>query len=61
MDRAYNDFERLNRFDEACVNFYRRSHLPIVLASDIADKPMEVPWWENRALRLTTSRGAQKF
>ena len=45
---------------EVRVDFHRRSHLPIVLASDIADQPIEIPWWENRALRLTTSRGAQK-
>src|ERR1700680_4352796 len=34
------------------VRFHRRAHLPIVLASGLIDKPVAVPWWNGRALRL---------
>jgi hypothetical protein len=34
------------------VRFHRRAHLPIVLASGLFDKPVTVPWWNDRALRL---------
>jgi hypothetical protein len=34
------------------VKFHRRSHLPIVLASGLFDKPVNVPWWGDRPLRL---------
>ena len=37
---------------EVRVKFYRRAHLPIVLASGLFDKPVEVPWWDGRLLRL---------
>ena len=37
---------------EITVRFHRRSHLPIVLASGLIDKPVAVPWWNGRALRL---------
>jgi hypothetical protein len=37
---------------EVTVRFHRRSHLPIVLASGLIDKPVAVPWWNGRALRL---------
>ena len=37
---------------EIRVRFHRRSHLPIVLASGLIDKPVAVPWWNGRALRL---------
>ena len=37
---------------EIRVRFHRRAHLPIVLASGIIDKPVAVPWWNGRALRL---------
>ena len=40
--------------DEVQVSFHRRSHLPIVLASGLLDKPVAVPWWGGRQLRLTT-------
>ena len=38
--------------DEVCVHFHRRAHLPIVLASGLFDKPVKVPWWNDRTLRL---------
>ena len=37
---------------EITVRFHRRAHLPIVLASGLIDKPVAVPWWNRRALRL---------
>lgn len=37
---------------EVQVKFHRRSHLPIVLASGLFDKPVIVPWWDDRPLRL---------
>jgi hypothetical protein len=39
---------------EVRVEFHRRAHLPIVLASGLCDKPVTVPWWPKRRLRLTT-------
>jgi len=38
--------------DEIKVRFHRRAHLPIVLASGLFDKPVAVPWWNSRSLRL---------
>ena len=32
--------------------FHRRAHLPIVLASSLIDKPVPVPCWDGRPLRL---------
>jgi transposase len=37
---------------EITVRFHRRAHLPIVLASGLIDKPIAIPWWNGRALRL---------
>ena len=37
---------------EITVRFHRRAHLPIVLASGLIDKPVAVPWWNGRSLRL---------
>ena len=37
---------------EVRIKFYRRAHLPIVLASGLFDKPVEVPWWDGRPLRF---------
>ncbi len=45
--------------DEVEVNFHRRSHLPIILASGLLDNPVIVPWWNGRKLRLTTRSGGQ--
>ena len=38
--------------DEIRVRFHRRAHLPIVLASGLFDRPIAVPWWNGRSLRL---------
>jgi transposase len=38
--------------DEITLRFHRRAHLPIVLASGLFNKPVKVPWWNGRALRL---------
>src|SRR5437879_4916859 len=38
--------------NEIRVRFHRRAHLPIVLASGLFDKPVPVPWWNGRSLRL---------
>jgi transposase len=38
--------------NEITVRFHRRAHLPIVLASGLFDKPVKVPWWSGRSLRL---------
>jgi transposase len=38
--------------DEISVRFHRRAHLPIILASSLIDKPVAVPWWNGRNLRL---------
>ena len=42
---------------EVRVEFHRRAHLPIVLASGLCDKLVTVPWWPKRRLRLTTYTG----
>lgn len=38
---------------EVAVRFHRRAHLPIVIASDLIDRPVSVPWWNGRPLRIT--------
>jgi hypothetical protein len=35
------------------VEFHRRAHLPIVIASGLLNKPVNVPWWNGLPLRLT--------
>ena len=42
---------------EVEVSFHRRSHLPIILASGMMDRPVAVPWWNGHTLRLTTATG----
>jgi hypothetical protein len=42
---------------EVQVSFLRRAHLPIILASGLMDRPVAVPWWEGKKLRLTTYNG----
>jgi hypothetical protein len=37
---------------EVRVRFHRRAHLPIVLASELIDRPVPVPWWHGRSLRI---------
>ena len=44
---------------EVSVSFHRRAHLPIILASDLMEKPVAVPWWNGLPLRLTTYNGRQ--
>jgi hypothetical protein len=39
---------------EITISFHRRAHPPILLASGLFDKPVRIPWWGNRTLRLTT-------
>ena len=41
---------------EVRVRFHRRAQLPIVLASGILDKPVAVPWWNGRYLRIVQHR-----
>lgn len=36
------------------VQFHRRAHLPIIIASGLLDQPVSVPWWNGLPLRLTT-------
>jgi len=45
---------------EVTVSFHRRAHLPIILASDLVEKPVAVPWWNGLPLRLTTYEGPAK-
>ena len=45
---------------EVEVSFHRRAHLPIILASDLMQKRIAVPWWGGLPLRLTTHDGHQK-
>lgn len=40
--------------NEINVEFHRRAHLPILLASDLFQKSVPIPWWNNRPLRLST-------
>jgi len=42
---------------EVTVSFHRRAHLPIILASELVEKPVPVPWWNGLPLRLTTYNG----
>jgi hypothetical protein len=42
---------------EVTVRFHRRAHLPIILATDLVEKPVAVPWWNGLPLRLTTYNG----
>ena len=39
---------------EVIVQFHRRAHLPIVIASGRLNTPIKVPWWNGVPLRLTT-------
>ena len=43
--------------EEVRVEFHRRSHLPIVLASGLCDRSVQIPWWPRHRLRLTTYTG----
>ncbi len=37
---------------EVVVNFHRRAHLPILLASGLFDQGVKVPWWGGHTLRF---------
>jgi hypothetical protein len=39
---------------EVVVQFHRRAHLPIIMASGRLNTPVPVPWWNQVPLRLTT-------
>jgi hypothetical protein len=45
---------------EVRVELHRRAHLPLILDSDLADRPVSVPWWGGRKLRITTYRGPRR-
>ena len=38
---------------EVHVRFHRRAHLPIIIASQLLDAPVKVPWWHNHTLRMS--------
>jgi hypothetical protein len=38
---------------EVHVHFHRRAHLPIIIASNVLDSPVKVPWWHNHTLRMS--------
>lgn len=42
---------------EVRVQFHRRAHLPIVLASGLCERTVPIPWWPEHRLRLTTYTG----
>ena len=42
---------------EVRVEFHRRAHLPIVLASELCQRTVEIPWWQGRRLHLSTYTG----
>src|SRR5205809_4602479 len=35
------------------VEFHRRAHLPIIMASGLLNSSVPVPWWDGQPLRLT--------
>ena len=35
------------------VQFHRRAHLPIIIASGLLNTPVVIPWWNNLPLTLT--------
>lgn len=41
--------------DNVIVNFHRRAHLPIILASGLLDTPIAVPWWNDNKLIMTST------
>ena len=45
---------------EVLVEFHRRAHLPIILASGLLNQPVKIPWWEGMPLRLSTYAGPVK-
>lgn len=45
---------------EVSVSFHRRTHLPIILASNLMGQRIRIPWWDGRPLRLTTYNGPNR-
>ena len=45
-------------FDMALLVVASGRYLPIILASGLLDKPVQVPWWNGFTLRLSTHQGA---
>ncbi|MGH9891580.1 MAG: hypothetical protein ACREA0_06285 [bacterium] len=41
------------RSDEVHVRLHRRAHNPLLLAAGFQDTRVRIPWWGNKALRLT--------
>lgn len=39
--------------NEVVVSLHRRSHLPLLIASGLLDSPVNVPWWNDKSLRIT--------
>ena len=39
---------------EVHVRFHRRAHLPIIIASGILDSPVQVPWWQDYTLSMSS-------
>jgi hypothetical protein len=39
--------------DGVDVRLHRRAHLPIIMASGMLEKPVAVPWWDNRRLTIS--------
>lgn len=42
---------------EVRVEFHRRAHLPILLVSELCQKTVSIPLWNDLTLRLTTYQG----
>jgi len=45
---------------EVLVSFHRRAYLLIILASNLINNPVKVPWWNDLPLRLTTYQGLEE-
>jgi hypothetical protein len=43
---------------EVTVEFHRRAHLPILLASNLFKQSIAVPWWNGAKLKLSTHSGS---
>jgi len=41
------------RHDGINVQFHRRAHLPIIVASGLLDTPVSIPWWSNLPLTMS--------
>ena len=39
--------------DGVHVQFHRRAHLPIIVASGLLDTPVPIPWWDNLPLTMS--------